>query len=154
MKQSEIESRVEQAAVAVARELGLDILDVELTRESGTQYLKVFIDRPGGRVDLTDCERVSRGLGQWLDEADPVAGEFLLEVSSPGLDRPLKKDRDYQRYRGRMVEVTLYAPVSGQKQFVGCLEGLRGEEVVLKQDGREVVIPRSQIAAARLHVEI
>lgn len=153
MKKVEIERLVEDLSKPIAASLNVEIADVELAREGSTWYVKVFIDKPGG-VSINDCSELSRRLGDSLDAADPIPTNYHLEVSSPGLDRPLKRDRDFERYRGREVEISTYRPVDGKKKFLGRLGGLESDEVILEErDGTVRRFPRSEIARARLHVE-
>ena len=143
---------VEQLAQPVIEAAGLELVDVEFVKEGGYWYLRIYIDKPGG-VDLDDCQSVSRVIEQLLDETDPIQHAYSLEVSSPGLERPLRKAADYQRYEGRLATVTTYAPVGGRKKFTGHLKGLRDGKVVLAEEKQETAIPLDQIATARLTVE-
>jgi ribosome maturation factor RimP len=133
--------------------LGLELVDLEFVREGGRWFLRVFIDKPGG-VSLTDCQSVSERLGPLLDIKDPIPHAYHLEVSSPGLDRPLKKPADYARYQGRKVQVKTYAPIEGRRRFLGRLQRVGTEEITVEVDGVEFTIPLAQIAAARLAVEL
>jgi len=113
----------------------------------------VYIDKQDG-VTVDDCERVSHQISGVLDVEDPIAGHYLLEVSSPGLDRPLDGARDFERFRGREVRLRLHAALNGQRNFKGLLMGLRGEQVVLEVDGREIELPLRDIDRARLVPDI
>jgi ribosome maturation factor RimP len=143
----------EQLVQPILDALGLELVDLEFVREGGRWFLRVFIDKPGG-VSLTDCQNVSERLGPLLDVKDPIPHAYHLEVSSPGLERPLKKPADYVRYQGRKVQVRTYAPIEGRRRFVGRLQKAGTEEITVEVDGVEFTIPLAQVAAARLAVEL
>ena len=128
---------------------GVELVDVEYIKEKDW-YLRVFIDRPEG-VGIEDCQSLSEKLEKLLDERDVIPEQYILEVSSPGLDRVLKKPRDFERERGKQVDVSLYEPLDGEKVIVGTLDGYDG--VALTLDGREP-IPKEKIAQVRLHIDI
>ena len=151
VKQNVVHS-VAQLAQPVVEAAGLELVDVEFIKEGGGWYLRIFIDKPGG-VGLEDCQAVSQKVDRLLDETDPIQYSYRLEVSSPGLERPLKKQSDYQRFEGRLVTVTTCAPVGGCNKFTGYLKGLRDGDVVLVRENREYVIALDQIASTRLAVE-
>jgi len=116
--------------------------------------LRLFIDKEGG-ITLDDCAHVSRQLSARLDAEDPIDGRYTLEVSSPGLDRPLSRERDFERFAGQRVRVTTESPIDGQRNFIGRLEGLvAGAVHLVLEDGREVRIPRNRISRACLQEEI
>ncbi|MBQ8699718.1 MAG: ribosome maturation factor RimP [Schwartzia sp.] len=127
----------------------VELVDVEYVKEKDW-YLRVFIDKPEG-VGVEDCQSLSERLESLLDERDVVPEAYILEVSSPGLDRVLKKPRDFERERGKAVEVSLYEPMDGEKLLVGTLEGFDGMALTL--EGRAPV-PKEKIAQVRLHIEI
>lgn len=147
------EERVEAMAREVASPLGLTVVDVELTRRGRQPVLKVILDRPGG-VQLDECSRVSEELSRMLDIEDPIVGSYLLEVSSPGLDRVLRRDREFEYFRGRVIRVRTFAPVEGKREFQGVLLGLEEGRVELEMDGQRVLIPREQVAKAQLVPQI
>ncbi len=134
---------------------GMELVGVEFVKERGQYYLRVYIDKPEGGVGLDDCEKVSHFLSDELDRVDPIPQRYYLEVASPGLERPLTKAADYQRFTGSGVEVRIYAPVDGSKRFLGTLQGLEDGKVrlTLKNGGREVSIPLDAISRAKLTVE-
>ncbi|HBG02665.1 MAG TPA: ribosome maturation factor RimP [Firmicutes bacterium] len=131
----------------------LELVDVEYQKEHATWILRVFLDKPDG-IDLEDCQRVSQALDEKLDAEDPIPGAYSLEVSSPGLERHLKKAVDYQRFAGRLVNIRTYSGVHGRKRFVGRLEGLRGENVLLKWEGDTIEIPLELVAKANLAMDL
>lgn len=143
---------VERMAAPVIEELGYDLVDVEYTKEGSRYILRFFIDKTGG-INHDDCELVSREVGILLDEKDPIPNAYYMEVSSPGLERPLKKNRDFLRYKGYMIKVTTFAPIEGKKKIIGKLVDLVDDYIVLEDKGRTLSIPLKQMASARLHVD-
>lgn len=152
MAKKDIPAIVEAMVLPIVQELNLELVDVEFVKEGAHWYLRVFLDKDGG-IDVEDCRAVSEKLSHLLDEQDPIPQAYMLEVSSPGLDRPLRKQSDYAKYSGRLVRVKTFAPVDGKKEVVGELKGLEGEDVVLAVEGREVRIPREKAASIRLEIE-
>lgn len=153
-----VEVTVEELARPLVEAQGLELVGVELVREGASRYLRVYIDREGG-VGFDDCETVSRSVDAKLDEIWPDPPYEYFEVSSPGLERPIKRDEDFARYAGREVAVTTYAPVDGQKLFVGTLVGLVNDHIAIrltkgKESGKEIALDRKQVASARLHVDL
>lgn len=146
--------RARDMARGILEFAGMELVHLEMKREPGGLFLRLYIDKAGG-VNLDDCSRISRQLSAQLDLEDPIPGRYTLEVSSPGLDRPLYGERDYERFAGRRVRVTTFSPVDGRRRFVGRLVGLVDGAVRLAlEDGREVGIPTENVAKARLEVEI
>lgn len=153
--------RVRDAAARVAASYGLDIFDVELRREGGQQVLRVVLDRPGPNrtaedsVSLDDCARVSEELSAILDVEDVVpADRYTLEVSSPGLDRPLRHADDYRRFAGRRAKIVLSEPVARQTAFAGRLLGVEDDDVLFESEGgKQVRLPLRLITRAHLDVE-
>ncbi len=143
---------VERISAPVVESLGMELVDVEYVKEGGRRILRVYIDKPGG-VSHEDCEVVSKRLDVLLDREDPIPQSYYLEVSSPGIERPLKKMRDFQRFTGHMVRVTTFAALEGRKKFTGRLAGVEEGTLVLEQKGNTITIPMDRIASARLHVE-
>ena len=126
-------------------------MDVEYVHER-EWYLRVFLDKEGG-IDLDDCQMVSEQLSQVLDEKDPIKENYLLEVSSPGLDRVLKKDKDFVRYHGRDVDIQLFKPIDGKKQYTGALQGFSEEAITIQVQEETISIERAAIAQIRLHLD-
>ncbi len=145
---SKVETHVEQLMAEILAGTDYELVDVEYVKERDW-YLRVFVDKPGG-IDLDDCQTLSEQLSPRLDESDVIVGAYILEVSSPGIDRILKKDRDFVREAGKLVDVTLYAPLDGKKSFVGELQG-RDENFLHIKDFAP--LPRDKIAQVRLHIE-
>jgi ribosome maturation factor RimP len=154
-------ARIREVAARVAAAHGLDLFDVALTRESQGWIVRVTIDRPGpaatpeDSVSIEDCSTVSRELSAILDVEDPLDRAYTLEVSSPGLDRPLRGEADFRRFAGRMASVVLEAPVDGQTFFNGRIQGIDGGDVVILvgKKNRAHRLPVSGIKRARLDVE-
>jgi len=157
--------RLRDAAARVASSHGLEIFDIQFRRESSGWVLRVTIDRPeapgqGDReesVGIEDCQRVSRDLSALLDVEEELTasavGGYTLEVSSPGLDRPLRGERDYRRFTGRLAKVVTDVPIGSQSHFAGRLAGIDGSELVLTEGRRVHRIPLERIRRARLDVE-
>lgn len=144
-------SRVSALAETLCDAEGMELVYVEFLREPAGRILRIYIDKPGG-LSLNDCVSVSRQLGDLLDVDLEDLGSYSLEVSSPGLERPLWKIRDYDRFKGRIARIKTRVPVENQKNFKGILLGLTGEIVTLQVEGTErtVAIPFKDIARARL----
>lgn len=140
---------VAEMAEELASTLRLEVVDVEFRREPSGRILRVFIDKPGG-VTLDDCQALSRLLSKRLDEVDPIADSYSLEVSSPGIERPLTKRRDFIRFAGHQVHVRTYGPIDGRRNFKGELLGFEDEHVIVRLDDGDVNIPVEQVARARL----
>ena len=131
---------------------GYELYDLTFVKEGPNWYLRVFIDKPGG-VTIDDCETISRAVGKILDDKDPIEQSYILEVSSPGIDRPLKKGSDFAKYKGSMVDVKLYKPQGKRKEFTGTLEGLLdGDIVIVDNTGGILRFPKSNVAMCRLAV--
>ena len=153
MEKEALIDRVKNVAEPILRSLGLDLFDVVYSGSPKRGALRIFIDKKEG-VTLDDCEKVSRYIGHALDVEDPIPHQYTLEVSSPGLDRPLKRKEDFLRFIGKKVKVKTTLPIGNQKVFVGRLADFREETAYLLFDPvGEVQIPFDQIAQARLEVE-
>ncbi|MBE3577425.1 MAG: ribosome maturation factor RimP [Limnochordales bacterium] len=149
-KSSRVVDVVSQLAEPVAAELGLELVDVVYEKEGSRWLLRVFIDKPGG-VTIADCEMMSRRLDPLLDEADPIPHEYALEVSSPGVERPLKRPADFQRFAGQEVALRLFAPVEGRRNWQGRLLGLDDAgNVRLATEAGEKAFPFTGISRAHL----
>jgi ribosome maturation factor RimP len=152
--------RIRAVAERVVQAHGLELFDVQLRRESIGWVVRVFIDKPGpsgtpdDSVSIEDCANVSRELSAILDVEDPLDRAYTLEVSSPGLDRPLRDERDYRRFAGRRAKIVVGAAIDGQKHFAGRIEGVEGGAVVFEAEGRKRHrIPLTAITRAKLDVE-
>ena len=149
-KRESYESRTEQFLLPLMEEYHFELVDVEYVKEAGTWYLRAYIDKEGG-IAINDCEMVSRRLSDWLDREDFIEDSYVLEVSSPGLGRPLKKDKDFARSIGKEVDVRLYRLRDGSKDFTGILTQYDKESVTIElEDGSSMQIGRPEIALSRL----
>ena len=144
-----VEKTVEKLAEELLADTGLELVDVEYVKEKDW-YLRVYIDKPEG-IDIEDCQELSEKLEKELDERNVVPDSYILEVSSPGLDRVLKKEKDFVREAGKMVDVSLYEPLNGTKQVTGKLIGC--EDGSLKLEDLDP-IDMKKIAQVRLHIDI
>lgn len=153
-KKEEIEAYAEKLVQPIVDRYGFELVDTEYLKEAGSWYLRIFIDKEGG-IAVDDCEIVSRELEVFLDEDDCIENSYILEVSSPGLGRPLKKEKDFARSIGRDVDVRLFKAVDGTKEFSGSLEAYDKESVALAlQDGSTVRLERSNLALIRLAFDL
>lgn len=151
MAAKEVEVLVEKLVNEIIQGTALELVDVEYVKERDW-YLRVFLSKEGG-IGVEDCQWVSERLENKLDELDPIKDSYFLEVSSPGLDRPLKKAKDFARHLGDKVEVHTFAPINGQKTLVGTLMSADDGAISLEVDGSPMSIPRDQASLVRLHVE-
>jgi len=134
----------------IISELGFELVDVEYVKEVGTWYLRAYIDKPGG-ITVDDCEAVSRKFSDILDEKDYIADAYIFEVSSPGLGRPLKKEKDFQRSLGAEVEIKTYRAIDKQKDFTGILKAYDDKTITIEyEDQTEQIFDKSEIAIVRL----
>lgn len=143
------EQRAEEMILPLVEAQRFELVDVEYVKEAGNWYLRSYIDKPGG-ITVDDCEVISRLLSDWLDKEDFIEDSYIMEVSSPGLGRPLKKDKDFERSLGEEVELRLYKPRNRQKEFTGILKAYDKDTVTLEMDGAEEVFERGEIALIRL----
>ena len=149
-KRESYEQRTEELVLPIIEANHFELVDVEYVKEGGTWYLRAYIDKPGG-ITVDDCEIVNRALSDLLDEKDFIEESYILEVSSPGLGRPLKKERDFERSLGEEVEIRTYQPVEKQKEFTGILKDFDRETVTIEQeDGELLQLNRDKIALIRL----
>lgn len=154
MRRQEVEAVAAQLAEEILADYPeLELVDVEYCKQGPEWILRVYIDKDGG-VTLDDCEKVSKPLSRRLDEVDPIPGSYSLEVSSPGLERPLKKDSDFERFAGRLVHISTYAPYEGRKEWEGRLLGLQNSAVVIEAKTGIIKIPKDRVAKARLAIEV
>ena len=144
--------QVEAVILPVLEELGLELVEVQYRREQSGWVLRLIIDKQEG-VSLDDCVAVSREVGQLLDIEDFIEQSYNLEVSSPGLERPLKSMAEFQRFVGRMARIKTIEPIAGEHVFIGRIMRTEGEAIVLEVGRREVAILFNQVAKARLEVE-
>ncbi len=146
--------QIEQLAGPVLAEHGAELVDLLFVHEHGQWVLRFYLDKSGG-ITLDDCAMISDHLGRHLDASDIIAQPYRLEVSSPGIHRPLKKEADYKRFIGEKVDVTLYAPLNGRRHFKGTLRSIDSGAVVVQDVSQQsFVLPLADVAKAHLDPEI
>jgi ribosome maturation factor RimP len=143
--------RVREAIEPLCEAEGFELVHVEFQPEARGKILRLYIDRPGG-VTLDDCVNISRQVSDLLDISFESLGSYNLEVSSPGPERPLGKESDYNRFKGRKVKIKTSQPINGQRNFKGILSGISGGVVSVSVDGQTVVIPYEKISKARIAI--
>lgn len=130
----------------------IELVDVEFIKEGQHRYLRLYLDKETG-ISLDDCQEVSEYLSNRLDELDPIKESYYLEVSSPGIDRPLKRDKDFEKYAGELVEARLYHPIDSQKVIEGKLIGLKNNIIIIERETKGIIdIPRDKVALVKLLV--
>ena len=158
-KRETYESKTEQILSPIAERYGVEIYDVEYVKEGKDWYLRAYIDKPEG-VNINDCENVSRALSDELDKEDFIPDAYILEVSSPGLGRALKKDKHLQKSLGAEVEIKTYKPIDGQKEFAGILKAYDADTITIGDEGSNAendnithVFKRAEVALIRLALD-
>ena len=152
MQAKDIVKFVEEKAIKILEEKNFEFVDCEFIKEGPDWYLRLFIDKEGG-ITIDECVGVSRELDKMLDD-DLTQQPYIMEVSSPGLDRVLKREHEYTKYKGKLVDIKLFKPIDGNKEFRGNLVGLiEGNIIITNEDGSEVSFEKSKIATTRLVVE-
>lgn len=146
------EMRTEKLLIPIMEKNNYELVDVEYVREGSNWFLRAYIDKEGG-FTVNDCEKVSRELSDLLDKEDFIDESYILEVSSPGLGRPLKKDKDFLRSIGEEVELKLYKALDGQKEFSGVLKSFDEKSVIIGFEETEVVFERKNISFIRLAID-
>jgi ribosome maturation factor RimP len=148
-----IAGRIGEKAAPVLGELGYDLADLEYVKEGANWYLRFFIEHldTEAPMSIDDCQKASERLSAWLDEADPIPQAYFLEVSSPGVERPLKKEKDFVRFQGYMVQITTYAPYEGKKLHLGLLGPASEKEITIRQEDKDLTIEREKISGVRLY---
>ena len=149
-KRETYETRTEELITPILDRMNFELVDVEYVKEGGTWYLRAYIDKEGG-ITVNDCEAVAREMNEILDREDFVEDSYVFEVSSPGLGRPLKKEKDYIRSMGKEVEIRTYRAITREKEFYGILSAYDENTVTIKtEDGTELTFEKSDIALIRL----
>jgi ribosome maturation factor RimP len=139
----------------IAHSENLDLIEVEFVKEGSDWILRVFLENKNGDLTIEECENVSRALSAVLDEEDPIDDKYILEVSSPGLERPLKSEADFQRFKGELIAVTTYKKIDGQKEFIGNLIDYKDGKIMIElKDGKKVELERKIVARANLTFEM
>ena len=154
---SKVTEMIEQLVAPIATELNLELVDVEFVKEGRDYFLRVYVDLPEGGIDIEQCVQVSERLSAILDENDPIEQNYYLEVSSPGAERPLKKESDFQNAVGKYIYVKTYEPIKDMKEFEGYLKAYNVEsldmEIKIKTRKVQVTIEKEKIAKARLAID-
>lgn len=150
-KVSFYEEKAEEFAEPLAAEMGFELVDVEFVKEGREDYLRIYIDKPGD-INITDCETFSRAMNEILDREEFIDIPYIFEVSSPGLTRPLKKEKDYDRSVGKLVDISLYKAIDKMKYLTGILKSYTAKELTIEDESSsdELTIERSNIAGIRL----
>jgi len=139
----------------IAHSEDLNLIDVEFLKEGSDWILRIFLENKDGDLTIEECEKVSRALSIILDEEDPIDKSYILEVSSPGLERPLKTEEDFERFKGELIAVKTFKKINGEKEFIGTLKGFDGDKIMLIiDDEQEISIDYSLVARANLTFEI
>lgn len=151
MQTKDIIKKVEEYAMPIIEQNNYELVETEFVKEGANYYLRLYVDKEGG-FSINDCEIVSRYLEQKLEEDDFIDKAYILEVSSPGIDRILKKDSEYEKYKGRIVDIKLYKPIDKVKEFQGELIGLIDGNIVINENNKELKFDKKDVAVCRLAV--
>lgn len=151
MQTKDIISKVTQYVTPIIEENNFELVEVEFIKEGSNYYLRLYIDKEGG-FSIKDCELVSRYLENKLEEDDFIEKAYILEVSSPGIDRILKTDKEYVKYKGRIVDIKLFKPIDNIKEFQGELIGLFENQIIINENGKELKFNKKDVAVCRLAV--
>ncbi len=146
------EDKTTEFLTPIVDRLGFELVDVEFVKEGSTWYLRAYIDKEGG-ISVNDCEAVAREMNEILDREDYVEESYVFEVSSPGLGRPLKKEKDYVRNLNKEVEIRTYRSIERRKEFAGTLKAYDKDTVTIEEDGNEIVFKKSEIALIREKID-
>lgn len=152
MKKNEIEDYCTKLVTPIIEENSFELVDVEYVKEGADYYLRVYADKEGG-INIDDCVLISRALEKKLDEEDKIDGAYILEVSSPGLTRPLKKENDFKRSIGKKVDIKLYNKINGLKQFTAELKAYSEQDITVLLNDEEMLINKKDISMIRLAFE-
>lgn len=152
-KKEQYEARTEELIQPILDRMNFELVDVEYVKEGSVWYLRAYIDKEGG-ITVNDCEAVAREMNEILDREDYVEGSYTFEVSSPGLGRPLKKEKDYKRSMGKEIEIRTYRAINREKEFYGILKAYDEATVTIgTEDGQEMKFEKSEIALIRLALD-
>lgn len=153
MAYSKTEKIIIDLAEPVAKGCGFYLYDVEYVKEGGMWFLRVYVDKEDGGISIDECEEFSRAFSDVLDEEEPIAQNYYLEVSSPGIERKLKTKEHFERYMGQTVDIGLYKAVNGSKQLTGELSGYDGDKIKIRLDDEEIELDLSDTTMVHLHFE-
>ena len=150
-RREEYEKKAEALLAPIVEQAGFELVDVEYVKEAGNWYLRGYVDKEGG-ITVNDCEAVSRAFSDRLDEEDFIEDSYIMEISSPGLDRPLKKEKDFARSMGKEVEIRTYRPIEKQKEFYGTLTAYDNSSVTIEEETQTRTFDGKDIALIRLAI--
>lgn len=154
---SKITEQVEELALPIIEELKLELVDIEFVKEGRNWFLRVYVDNPEAPIDIEQCAVISEKLSEELDRVDPIEQNYFLEVSSPGAERPLKKEKDFEKALGSFIYIKTYEPIEDEKEFEGYLMSFDEQQVTIeikiKTRRKTLVIDRSKIAVIRLAID-
>lgn len=145
MGKTKVEDIVYELSKPIIDKHKFELVEIEYKKEGGDWYLRIYIDKEGG-ITIDDCQAVSEEVSDLLDKADPINNSYIFEVSSPGIERPIKTERDFEKAIGKLVEVKLFAPIDGKKVIEGILSSYSENDVELDQNGNKLTIDKKQIA--------
>lgn len=152
MKKKEIENITREMALSIIKDTDIELVDVEYIKEGSHMYLRVFIDNPEG-TSIEDCQKISQSISNRLDDIDPIEENYFLEVSSPGLDRPLKTENDLKNSIGKDIEISLYKPINGKKRYIGKFIDFDNNHIAIEDEKLgEIKIERKLIAKINLAI--
>ena len=153
MNKKEVLKSVKNICETIALDLNYELVDVEYVKETGSYFLRIYVDKPGG-INLDDCQAMSVAVSEKLDDNDPFKEAYYLEVSSPGLDRPLKTDKDLKRNLGKDIEISLYKPLNNRKAYEGKLEDFNNLEIIILDEANNTYkIPKELISIIKLAIK-
>ncbi|NBI07899.1 ribosome maturation factor RimP [Senegalia massiliensis] len=152
MNKKEVEKQVYNIIYPISQEMDFELVDLEYVKEGPYKYLRVFIDKPGG-VSIDDCQNFSKNISEKVDEQDPIKENYFLEVSSPGIDRPFKDDKDFKRALNKEVEVNLYKKINNSKTFVGELIDFDENIIIINNNKEDIKINRTDIAKINIAIK-
>ena len=153
MAYSKLEKLIIDAAAPIAEAAGCYIYDVEYVKEGGARYLRIFADKEEGGISLDECEVINRAVGKFLDEKDPIKENYILEVSSPGVERKLKTPEHFRRYMGKTVDIGLYKAIDGAKAMTGVLKGYEDEKIKVDTGNGDVELALTETTFVKLHFD-
>lgn len=148
-----IEERIEKVVQKTIQNLGYEIYDIQYVKEGKDYFLRIFIEKPEGVIDLNDCEKVNNEINVLLDEANVIKDQYFLEVSSTGVERVIRKDEHLKKHVNECICVKLFKPVNGEKEFVGKLTEFNENEIKIKIEEKEIVIDRKDISLMKKYYE-
>ncbi len=148
MAKNKVELTVQEMSLPILEKLHYELVDIEFKKEGSHWVLRIYIDKDGG-ITLDDCQKASEEISERLDELDPIQQSYLLEISSPGIDRPLTSEKDFAKSKGSLVEIRLYKPREGKKIFQGELLGLVNNEIKALVEGKEMTFNKEEVALVK-----